>query len=242
MAANIDEEFYEAMRSIGGKRPAEIDPNASNALNADVVLPDDGVILEVKTLMSDPSERSEHIEKVSAIYRKWIGRPGVPIVFGQVAINTSDVPEALAFELLRTLAGPIRTGVTKANKQIRELKRSLGMPEAHGVLVLCNAGATTLTPHFVMHALHHALGNRHSSIDSLIYLTHGVPVQLPGLPEPTEFFATLTREGGKRLPAELGQRIQDAWMRHQSRNGGLVRIYGGRDAEQVYGGKNARPT
>jgi len=239
---NIDEDFFEAMRSIGGKRPIEIDPRASDTLNADIVLPHDGVILEVKTLMSDPSERSGHIEKVSEIYRKWIGRPGVPIAFGQVSLNTSDLPEALGFELARTLAGPIRTAVTKANRQIRELKESLDMPDAHGTLVLCNAGATTLTPHFVMHALHHALGNRHSSIDSLIYLTHGVPVQMPGLPEPTEFFATLTREGGERLPAGLGRRIQDAWMLYQSRNKDFVRVYGGTDPEQIYEGKNAKPT
>jgi len=238
---NIDEEFAEAMRYIGGKRPVEINPDVSNTLNADIILPDDGVILEVKTLMSDPSHQSGHIEKVSAIYHKWAGLPGVPIAFGEVTIDTSGVPEKMAFELLRTLSGPIRAGVTKSNKQIRELKKSLGMPKAHGVLVMCNAGATTLTPHFVMHALHHALGKRHSSINSLIYLTYGVPVKMPRLPEPVEFFATLTREGGEPLPPGLGRRIQDAWMRHQSRNGGLVKVYQKQDIEMIYEGKNVKP-
>ena len=69
MPENIDVEFYEAMRPIGGLRPAEIEGSAGTVSNADVVFPDEDVILEVKTLMVDPTERADHIQKVSEIYR-----------------------------------------------------------------------------------------------------------------------------------------------------------------------------
>ena len=239
MPENIDEEFYEAMRSIGGQRPAEIDPVASKALNADVVFRNENVILEVKTLMTDPSERSDHIDKVSAVYERWMGRPGVPIIFGQVSLSTADVPPEMGFELARTLADPIRTAVTKANRQIRDVKTSLNMPDAHGILVLCNAGATTLKPDLILHALHHALGHRHSSINSAIFLTHGVPVHVPNIPEPVEVFGFVSRENYAPLPEAFASKVQDAWMRHQSRKK-PVKVYHGSDPRALYDASNVQ--
>lgn len=239
MSENIDDEFYEAMRSIGGLRPAEIDSEAGRALNADVVFRDENVILEVKTLMADPTERADHIQKVSAIYNRWVGRPGVPIIYGRRAINSADIPPEMAFELLRSLADPIRTSVTKANRQIRQVKVSLNMPEAHGVLLLCNAGATTLTPQVILHALHHALGKRHSSINSTIFLTHGVPVQVPGVPEPAEIFLPASRPGREPLPETFAVKIRNAWMQYQARKQ-PVRVYSDVDGSEVLNAANAR--
>jgi hypothetical protein len=239
MPENIDDKFYEAMRSIGGLRPAEIDPEAGRALNADVVFRDENVILEVKTLMADPTERADHIEKVSAIYNRWAGRPGVPIIFGRGVINSADVPWEMGFELTRTLADPIRTAVTKANRQIRRVKASLDMPEAHGVLLLCNAGATTLTPHMILHALHHALGYRHSSINSAIFMTHGVPANVPGVPEPVEVFVPASRPSHEPLPTAFSEKIRDAWLQFQARTQ-PVRFYSVPDGNILSNAANAR--
>lgn len=227
------------MRSIGGLRPTEINPDAANTLNADIVFRDANVILEVKTLMTDPTERADHIERVSAIYNRWAGRPGVPIIYGKRAINSADVPREMGFELARTLADPIRTAVTKANRQIRQVKASLGMPEAHGILLLCNAGATTQTPHVILHALHHALGKRHSSINSAIFMTHGVPANVPGVPEPVEVFASVTRPGHDPLSAAFGEKIRDAWLRFQARKR-PIRFYPSPDGNIWLNASNAR--
>jgi hypothetical protein len=112
MPVNIDDEFYEAMHLIGGLRPAEINSAASQNLNADIIFQNENVILEVKTLMADPTDRADYIQEVSAIYSRWVGRPGVPIIYGQRTINSKDLPEDMAIELARTLADPIRTAVT----------------------------------------------------------------------------------------------------------------------------------
>ncbi len=212
------------MRSIGGLRPAEINPAASQTLNADVVFPNENTIIEFKTLVADPSEHADYSQKVSAIYNRWVGRPGVPIIYGRRNINSADVPPEMGFELVRTLADPIRRAVTKANRQIREVKASLNMPGAHGVLLLCNAGATTLTPHLIVHALHHALGNRHSSINSAIFMTHGVPVYVPSVPEPVEVFSFVKRLHYEPLSENFRIRIQNAWMQHHSRKK-TIRVY-----------------
>lgn len=46
---NIDEDFATAMSSLGAKRPVEINPDCEEYLNADLVLEQDNVIIEVKT-------------------------------------------------------------------------------------------------------------------------------------------------------------------------------------------------
>lgn len=237
MPENIDEEFHEAMRSIGGRRPAEIDATAGQTLNADIVFKNENIIIEVKTLMSDPTERDDHLEKISAIYNRWVGRPGVPIVYGRRALNSKDLPPEMAIEFLRTLADPIRAAVTKANRQIRAVKTTLDMPDAHGVLLLCNAGATTLTPEVILNAVHHALGKRHGSINSLIFLTHGVPAQVRGVPEPVEIFMPASREGHARLPEDFATRIHQAWMRHLARRA-PVKVYSGVDNRNVLDATN----
>lgn len=224
MPENIDEEFFKAMWSIGGLRPADINPAAGQTLNADVVFPNKNTIIEFKTLMTDPSEHADHSQKVSAVYNRWVGRPGVPIIHGRRTISSADVPPEMALELVRTLADPIRRAVTKANRQIREVKASLNMPGAHGVLLLCNAGATTLTPHVIVNALHHALANRHSSINSAIFMTHGVPVHVPSVPRPVEVFSFVKRLGYEPLSENFRIRIQNAWMQNQARKK-TIRVY-----------------
>ena len=239
MPENIDEEFHEAMRSIGGLRPAEINPEAGKALNADIVFQNENIILEVKTLMSDPTERAEYNQSVAAIYSRWAGRPGVPIIYGRRTINSKDVPREMGFELLRTLAEPIRRGVTRANNQIKQLKVSLNMPEAHGVLLLCNAGAKTLTPHVILDTLYHALGKRHSSINSAIFMTYGVPAHVLGVPEAVEIFQPASRLGYEPLPEAFVVKIRNAWMQHLSYKQ-PVRVYSGVGVSEVLKAANSR--
>lgn len=239
MPENIDEEFFEAMRSIGGQRPAEIDPKAGDTLNADVVFRHENVIMEIKSLMEDPSRRDGYIEKVSAIYDSWKGRPGVPIFWGQRRLNSADLPHEMGREFVRTLGGPIRGAVRKANRQIRRTKEVLGMPGAHGVLLLCNTGASSLSPHVILYELHHALGAEHASINSAIYLTHGVPAAMPNVPEPVEVFGFANRAGCEPLRKEFSDRIQDAWFRHQSRKK-PVKVYHGTDPSVLFDASNVR--
>jgi hypothetical protein len=120
---NIDDDFAEAMRIIGGKRPIEIDPSVEPGKNADLILLADNVVLELKTLMSDPMERRELSGKVDKLYAQWVNDgKQVPIIFGTGQINTMDIPPECAIELVRLLARPIRDAVRTANGQIRVTK------------------------------------------------------------------------------------------------------------------------
>ncbi|MEE8189013.1 MAG: hypothetical protein V3T80_07380, partial [Kiloniellales bacterium] len=119
LGTNIDEIFLGAMRSIGGKRPAEIDPSCENAYNADVVLQSDNVIVEVKTLMEDSRDKKDFGKKYVAMYRKWSRQGKVPPQAEPIKIDTSKIPEECAREFLLHITRRVKAHVSKSNRQIR---------------------------------------------------------------------------------------------------------------------------
>lgn len=240
LGANIDEIFFEAMRSIGGKRPTEIDSSCEETDNADIVLQRDNVIAEVKTLMEDPRDKKDFSEKYGTMYRKWSRQGKVPPQAGPIKIETSKIPEECAREFLLHITRRVKANVSKSNRQIRQLKQTLGMPTAKGLLVLCNSGNAFLQPDVLLYGLHHALGRDHSSIDYLIYLTYELPVQTPGMPEPGDLFTQPTREGYDPMPKELFRRIGDAWWSYLSR-GTVIRVYDGGDHTRLFDVKHQDP-
>ena len=234
---NIDEIFLEAMRSIGGKRPAEIDPRCEDTYNADIVMQRDNIIAEVKTLMEDPRDKKDFGEKYGAMYRKWSRQGKVPPKSGTIKIDTSKIPEECAREFLLHITRRIKANVKKSNRQIRQLKQTLGMPTAKGLLVLCNSGNAFLQPDVLLYGLHHALGRDFSSIDYLLYLTYELPVRIPGMAEPADLFTQPTRQGYDPMPTELFDRMNDAWWSYLSK-GTAIRVYDGGDYTRLFNVKH----
>ena len=238
---NIDEDFTEAMRSIGGKRPVEIDPACEDTDNADIVLQRDNVIVEIKTLIEDPRDKRDFSEKYGAMYEEWTRQGKVPPQANPIMIDTSRIPPECAREFLLRITRRVKADVTKSNRQIKRLKQTLDMPTAKGLLVLCNSGNAFLPPDVLLYGLHHALGRDHSSINWLIYMTHGLQVQLPGMPEPGDLFTQPVREGYDPMPDELFNRVGDAWMSYISR-GTVVRVYDGGDHARLFDVKHQEPS
>lgn len=228
-----------AMRSIGGRRPVEIAPHCQETDNADLVFDSENVVVEIKTLLEDPRERQGAGKKLGEMYNKWVDDGKVPNQLGVIKISTADLPQDCAREFMFYITRRIKSVVRKGNKQIRVLKSNLNMPDAKGLLVLCNSGNAFLRPDVVFWGLHHALGQRHSSIDWVIYMTCGLPVQLPGLPEPVDLFTQPTRQGYEAMPSELFSRIKDAWMSYVAGDG-YTRAYIGNDPNILRGVEHNR--
>lgn len=172
------------------------------------------------------------------MYEKWVRQKKVPPQSGTIKINTADLPEECAREFVSAVTKRIKSRVDKSNSQIKTLKRVLNMPDAKGLLVLCNSGNALLSPETVFWRLCQTLrGPHHSSIDWLIYMTHGLPVQLDGMPEPADLFAQPVRKGFEKMPVDLFRRIEDAWMKHMTKQG-PVRVYEGVDPKRLVGAKH----
>jgi hypothetical protein len=129
--------------------------------------------------------------------------------------------------------------VAKANKQIKATKVALGMPKANGVLVLCNTGNRTTRPDVLLHGLDRILGNKHSAIDWIIYMTYGLPITLPRLPFPTEIFANVARRGGTAMPESTFNGIRSAWLNHLRRFGSVTFVEA-TEQDQLFGAEHLK--
>lgn len=211
---NIEDMFVAAMAPVGGVPARQLRTGLDQfGSNADLVFPADNLIAEVKTLMENTADKPNFTPKVSEMYHRWLseGRR-VPVGYGAFKLTTSNLPAECVRELCNYATRAINKLVQQANNQIKQLKTVLGMPDANGLLVLCNTGNPYLNPDLIGWALNRALQDQNRSIQWVIYMTYGLPVYAPNSRQPLEVFTSMYRKGVEPMPSDLQTRIREAWM------------------------------
>jgi hypothetical protein len=103
---------------------------------ADYLLGSRRIVAELKTINSNPLDRTEQRLK------QRLQHPDAPIVFGTVGISRviEDLPdrEVLAKMMVDMAGRPVRRHLQKANDQIAAIKERLQLPDAAGLLILMN--------------------------------------------------------------------------------------------------------
>jgi hypothetical protein len=230
MSGALENRFAKAMATIGGVRPASIDAACTTGLNADFVFPRDDVIAELKCLEEDPRDHGDFTTKVARLYAGWV-RKGLVTQpsSGTLKIDTNTLPKVCQREFLKFVGAGIQAHAKKANVQIRETKKSLKMPNAKGLLLLCNTGNRFLEPPAIGYFVWRALGHQLSSINTLIIFSFGIGHSAPGVPLPIDFWVPSTRDNGADVPNEFLDRVRDAWMQEASAGQVLFEIPGNKD-------------
>jgi hypothetical protein len=135
---------------------------------ADIVFPDQNIIIEIKELSGDRAMSSKIQERLNRLITEDGPALGGPIIFGEATINLSQLPDVLMRRSFRLLAKRVQREVSFANRQIRETKAALTMPDAHGMLVFVTP-PTKIDLHLIGWAVQDAmLGGAHSQINSLM--------------------------------------------------------------------------
>ena len=123
-------------------------PEQQNAERADFFLNDRQIVCEIKSLKRDTSA------KVEKILQPYQSRPEWPIFYGSWEINhiLKYLPNSdqLRREILDAATTAIKELVRKANRQIRETKRTFKIPSADGVLVILNDLVDILSPMIIL--------------------------------------------------------------------------------------------
>lgn len=170
MRGIADERHWnEFVQLVGGELVAPLIKD-QGVQNADYIFHDDQVIVELKVLQTEFAHSEEMLKKVDEIVRKYPG------------FDPEDPPQPLRRELILQLQKPLQRIVNKANRQIKNTKLYLGVPQYRGVMVCVNAEFRGLQPYFVMSLIGNILsGTSYKSIKSVIYQTNHY-VELPELP------------------------------------------------------------
>jgi hypothetical protein len=163
----------EFVRTVGGTRVDVLIPSPAFQ-NADYLFSQPRVIVELKIFETEFGKTREFQLKRDALIRRHVAENDLrgPLL-GQ------PYPRQFLMDMLELFRPPLARITKKANRQVRETKTHLGIPDAGGVLICVNDNFRELNPVTIVGALSRILNGSCSSIDALVYLTNHY-VDVPG--------------------------------------------------------------
>ncbi len=158
---NLEERFKIFLRGLPGAESIDelsLTREQEEAQKADYFLANRTIIAELKALYEDTTSK---MEAILAPYRE---TPEWPIFFGEQELERvlQHLPDhdRIRATIFRVITRSIEAVVEKANRQIRETKRTFDLPEAGGLLIIVNDAVDILAPDVVMYRIRRALNKR----------------------------------------------------------------------------------
>ncbi len=151
---------YEGTESLDDPR---VWPDTATGQKADFLVRDRRAIVEVKTLESDPAYK---LEKIANRWRLKLrtqflfGNPGIDAL---LTIAQSDEQLAIHQEVADCLSDQIERAIESANRQIRNTRAVLKLPDARGYVFLMNDQVATMDPQLVRDRLRMTLSKRRTA-------------------------------------------------------------------------------
>lgn len=138
---DIEDLFGEFVRAIGGKRGHEFHSAQSGEKNADFVLPNEKLIIEVKTLEAPLNYSKEGAERIRAIFEKL----DVPFAeFFPFLTGHGPIPSDVGAEMFRVVRQNIRSDIRKSYRQLDSTWSAVGDKSFRRVILLANSGVSVL--------------------------------------------------------------------------------------------------
>lgn len=158
---NLEERFKIFLRGLPGTESIDelsLTREQEEAQRADYFLANRSIIGELKALYEDTTSK---MEAILAPYRE---TPEWPIFFGEQELEgvLQHLPDRdrIRATIFHAITRSIEAVVEKANRQIRETKRTFDLPEAGGLLIIVNDAVDILAPDVVMYRISRALNKR----------------------------------------------------------------------------------
>ncbi len=226
---NTETLMDEVVKLAGGGRVDSLLPLKvlERQKNADYVFQSDYVIAELKSLQREIFTW-ECVQKLNVLLQSWSARHLIRGVYGRVQVSFRQLPVLCQQELFQLLAAPLQNHViAAANRQIRETKDTLGMPDAKGVLILANDGAD-LDPYNLIAFVTGILKKRHpdgslqySSIDGASFFSLTKLVSAPASPTPMFFWFNGLRDQANKDLGDFLDRLEASLYKYLSQRLGV---------------------
>lgn len=147
------------------------------------------------------------------------------LIYGEVLVNANDVSREFGREVMELYRKPIKRGIQKANKQIRQTKEHLQLEDHLGLLLLVNDGHELLDPDHVRWILSNTLSrDGFSSIDAVIFFTVNLTATHPDYDEQLLVWAVVERYENRRISEDFFEALRKAWFSHYQSLVGSVSI------------------
>lgn len=165
--------FDRFIKEFGGKRVGELAPNPTFE-NADYVFESHSVVAELKILEKEFGDAPEFRAKWDTLIAEYIAQKKM-----RSPLLGHPYPREYVRDFVELFRPPLARMAKKANRQIKETKANLNMPDARGILICVNDNFRSLEPRFILGLLTRILIGANSAIDGFIYHTNHY-VHVPG--------------------------------------------------------------
>jgi len=140
---------------------------------------------------------------------------------GPMLIQSRDLPPACQLELEQQINQRLRKVITKADKQIRVTKETIGLSDAKGLLLLVSDGNYFLRPEQVLGLTGRILGTRFSNINSVVYFTVNSAVDMPNLDRDGLIWIQSFRESVDPVSQEFLSKLKAGWFKYLANRFGV---------------------
>jgi hypothetical protein len=166
----------------GGNLVSHVVSERIQSLNADYVFFRKNIISELKCFQKDLFSQEDDADRLNNLIDKWMQEGWFDNNKKVKKMLKSGYwhPE-LVEQFLKMARKSIDATIHKGNKQIGETKKLLDLPNARGLLFLCNDGNYFLPPHQFMDTIMDIITNKYldSNIDCFIFFTINQLAYLP---------------------------------------------------------------
>lgn len=171
---NVEDFFNEYVEYFGGQVVSKNEQNLIDRPNADYLFKNENVVAELKCFQKDLFNTEEDIPRFFSFLNKWEERKlieqGDKI---KIICGTKQLPQECYFDLLNACTKTIDRALHKANKQIQESKRTFSIPNAKGLVLLCNDGNYFVQNDIFIGLIANLMSRKYleSDIDGFVYFT-----------------------------------------------------------------------
>lgn len=171
---NVEEFFNEYVEYFGGQVVSKSDQNLTDRPNADYLFKNDNVVAELKCFQKDLFNSEEDIPRIFNFLDKWehknLIEQGDKI---KIILGSKQLPKECYTDLLNACTKTIDRALHKANKQIKESKKTFSLPDAKGLVLLCNDGNYFVQNDAFLGLIANLMGRKYmeSDIDGFVYFT-----------------------------------------------------------------------
>jgi hypothetical protein len=173
----VEKTFEAFVIEYGGELVSKLISNENPPKNADYLFRTPLVIAELKVVERDAFTPQDK-EKLDKLVNGWIRQRLIGPIFGTVQIELRKLPPPCQQDWLNVHMAPWKRKLDDANKQIKATKSILNLPEACGVLFLCDDATRSFGPEDVMGFIARTLKSKkpdgsqiYSHLDRIVYFS-----------------------------------------------------------------------
>jgi hypothetical protein len=177
MGFPVEKMFADLVLKYGGELVSDLVGNNNPPKNADYLFRSPLAIAELKIVGREAFTQQDQ-QKLTALALGWMDRGLIPRHFGTRSIELRKIPPQCQQEWLHLHMAPWKKKLEDANKQIKQTKAFLNLPDACGILFIVDDAAHSFPPIDVMGFIARNLQSRkpdgkqiYSHIDRVIYFS-----------------------------------------------------------------------